>query len=177
MNIPALIFNILGTVSIILASVVGGDKMKRILALLFLGNVFVGVGYLFEGAGINGAASCFLGAAQSVVSYCFRSKNKPIPKWVILLYALSFVVLNFAVAGTVTGPVLLAIVATLAFVMGIIQSKGAIYRFWTLMNMLLWGVYDIWTGTYSALVTHVILFVFTVIGMIVHDTKKKDKAA
>ena len=175
MDILAPIFSALGLISMILASVIGGEKMKRILVLVFLGNLFVGLSYIFDGTGINGAASCFLGAVQSVISYFFNVKHKPLPKWLVALYALSFVVVNVAVMGELTVPAVIntsiAIVATLAFVMGIIQTKGFMYRFWTVMNMLLWCVFDIVAKSYPSLPTHVILFVFMIAGMIIHDRK------
>ncbi len=178
---PALAYvsSFLGLVSMILASVIGGEKMKRILVLVFCGNLFVGLSYIFDGTGINGAASCFLGALQSVVSYFFQVKKKPLPKWLALVYGLSFVVVNVVVAKGISIPTVIAIVATLAFVMGIIQSKGMMYRFWTVLNMLLWGTYDIVVSSYQPLITHVILFVFTIVGMIIHDRKalRKDQTA
>lgn len=173
MQILAYVFNLLGLLSMILASTVGGTKMRRILLFSFFGNLLVGFSYIFDGTGINGAASCFLGALQTIVSYFFQMKKMQTPKWVVALYALSFVGVNLWVAGAISIPCLIAIAATLAFVMGIIQSRGAMYRFWTLFNMLLWGVYDIVTQSYPALITHTVLFVFTAIGMIINDRKKK----
>ena len=64
----------LGLIAMILASLVGGNKMKRILVLAFCGNLFVGLSYVFDGTGINGAASCFLGAVQTIISYFYQSK-------------------------------------------------------------------------------------------------------
>ena len=171
MEILSYVFSLLGLVAMILASLVGGEKMKRILLLAFCGNVLVGLSYIADGTGINGAASCFLGAVQSIVSYFFQSKGKQIPRWLVVIYGLSFVALNIWVSGGISLLGVIAIIATLAFVFGIVQSSGRMYRFWTVLNMLLWGVYDVVSGTYSALITHVVLFVFTVAGMIIHDRK------
>ncbi|MBR5442465.1 MAG: hypothetical protein IKV44_05890, partial [Clostridia bacterium] len=85
------VFSTLGLVSMIAASLVKGKSMKVILALVFCGNLFFAISYLIGGQGINGAASCFVGAAQSIINYFFDSKNKPLPKWLVAIYGLSFI--------------------------------------------------------------------------------------
>lgn len=155
----------------IAASLVRGERIRLILVFVFCGNVLIATSYLFDGSGLNGAASCYLGAVQTIVSYLFRSKGRPLPKWLIAVYALSFVVLNLVVAGEITPLVILAIVAPLTFVMSIVQPTGAKYRFWTILNVLLWIVYDILAPVYPALITNGVVLAFTVVGMILHDRK------
>ena len=68
----------------------------------------------------------------------------------------------------------LAIFGTLAFVLCIGQKNGAKYRFWTFVNMSLWCLYDILSGSYSVLITHIPQLTFTVIGMVTYDRKEKN---
>ena len=68
---------------------------------------------------------------------------------------------------------ILVIVASLTFIMCIGQKNGAKYRFWTIVNMSLWCVYDILSRSFGALVTHIPLLLFTVAGMIIHDRNNK----
>lgn len=164
--------SLLGLACMILASVVKGERMRVTLFLVFLGNFLVGTSYLFDGKGINGAAALYLGAAQTLINYFFESKQKPIPKWLIACYAVAIIVLNIAVVGKVTALGILVIVASLTFIFCIGQKNGAGYRFWTIINMLLWCLYDVLAGVYSALLTHGTLFIFTVAGMIIHDKKQ-----
>ncbi|MBE7024401.1 MAG: YgjV family protein [Ruminococcaceae bacterium] len=124
------------------------------------------------GSGINGAASCYLGGVQSIINYFFDSKNKPLPKWLISLYAVAIIALNIWVGG-VSFLGILVIVASLTFIMCIGQKNGAKYRFWTIVNMSLWCVYDILSRSFGALVTHIPLLLFTVAGMIIHDRNNK----
>ena len=145
--------------------------MKQIMFFVFCGNFLVATSYLIAGSGINGAASCYLGSLQAIVTYFFDAKGKPLPKWLIAIYALSFVACNILVGG-LTPYTALAIVATLTFIMGIGQKSGAKYRFWTLLNLILWLTYDAITATYSALLSHILILLFTVAGMIIHDRKK-----
>ena len=176
MEILSFVLSIAGLISMIAASLVKGSDMKKILFFVFCGNVLVATSYLVGGSGINGAASCYLGGVQAIINYFFDSKNKKLPRWLVAVYAIAFVGLNLAVGGFSAIGVL-AIVASLTFVMCIGQKSGAKYRFWTIVNLLLWCLYDVLSKSYSALPTHIILVVFTVAGMILHDRKSaKTKA-
>ncbi|MBR2499667.1 MAG: YgjV family protein [Clostridia bacterium] len=174
MQILSYILSLLGLVSMICASMTKGEKMKRILFLVFCGNVLVATSYLVGGSGINGAAACYLGGAMSIVNYFFDSKNIPIPKWLIAVYSVLIVALNIWVAGGVTALGILVIVASLTFVLCIGQKNGAKYRFWTFVNMTLWCIYDVLSASYSVLITHIPQLVFAIVGMIVHDRKKSE---
>lgn len=163
--------SLLGLLSLIAASLIKGEKMKRILMLVFTGNVLVALSYLCVKDGANGAVSSFLGAAQAILNYFFESKNKPIPVWLIVIYALSFVLVNLAVLSSPVG--ILAILATLCFVGCVSSKSGTKYRIWSAMNSSLWILYDILSKSYAPLVTHTILVLFTIAGMLINDYKKK----
>lgn len=171
MEILSYILSLLGLVSMIMASLIKGNNMKKILFFVFCGNILVAVSYLLGGSGINGAASCFLGGIQAIINYFFDSKNKPLPKWLIAVYAVAFIALNLAVGGFSALGVL-AIVASLTFIMCIGQKNGAKYRFWTIVNNILWCLYDVLSKSFGALASHVPLLLFTIAGMIIHDKKK-----
>ena len=175
MNILPFIFSISGLVSMITASLTKGEKMKRILFFVFAGNFLTAVSYLLDGKGINGAAACLLGAGQTLVIYFFDSKGKKIPMWLIAIYAVMIVALNIWVANGITLLSVLVIIASLSFIMCIIQPNGAKYRFWTIVNLILWCTYDFIAPAYPALVVHIPLIIFTVAGMILHDRKSKVK--
>ena len=172
MNTIPFVLSIMGLVSMIAASLTKGERMKMILFLVFFGNFFVAVSYLLDGKGINGAAACFLGALQTLINYFFTSRGKNIPKWLLFIYAVSIIIVNIWVAKGITFLGMLVIIASLTFIMCIAQPNGAGYRFWTIVNMVLWCSYDIIAGAYPSLITHVVLLVFTVTGMIVYDRKK-----
>ena len=171
MQTLSFVLSSLGLASVVIASLIKGKKMKQILFLVFSSNVLFATSYLLAGSGINGAASCFLGALQAIITYFFDSKNKPLPKWLVALYALGFVAVNL-IFGGFNGMTVLAIVASLSFVMCIGQKSGAKYRFWTIVNSILWCIYDLLSKSYGAFVSHIVLLGFTVVGMIIHDRKK-----
>lgn len=168
-QILSFVFSILGLLSMIFASMIKGERMKRVLFLVFCGNVFVAVSYILGGRGFNGAATCFVGSIQAIINYFFDSKKKPIPTPLVVIYALSFISVNIIVSKGLGILTLLAITASLAFVMCIVQKSSAKYRFWTIINVLLWCAYDILSKSYGALANHIPLFLFTVIGMCLHD--------
>lgn len=171
MEILSYILSFLGLVCILSASLIKGRNMKAILFLVFMANALVATSYLVGGSGINGAISCYIGSAQTIINYFFECKNKPLPKWLIIIYCVAFVAINLIIGG-VNLLCLLAIAASLTFVMCIGQKSGAKYRIWTIINMILWISYDLFSKSFGALLTHVPQFVFTVAGMIIHDRKE-----
>ena len=173
MQTLAFVLSILSTVSMITASLIKGKRIKLILFFVFLGNVLVATSYLIDGKGLNGAAACYLGGIMAIVNYFFDSKGKGVPKWLLAVYAICMVCVNLLVAGGISPIVLLVIAATMIFIMCIGQPNGAKYRFWTVINILLWCIYDIAAPAYPSLVTHVSVLVFTLAGMVIHDREKE----
>ena len=171
MHTLSFVLGILGLFSMISASLIKGEKMKFILCFVFCGNVLVATSYLIDGKGLNGAAACYLGGLQSLINYLFYSKGKALPKWLIAVYVVAIIAVNVWVANGVKMLGMLVIVASLIFILCIGQTNGAKYRFWSIVNMVLWCVYDIIAPAYPSLLTHVSLLIFTVVGMIVHDRK------
>ncbi|MBE6689388.1 MAG: YgjV family protein [Ruminococcaceae bacterium] len=170
MAVLSFVLSITGLISMITASLLKGKNMRKILVLVFLGNTLVATSYLID-QNANGAASCYIGAAQTIINYFFESKNKKLPIWLIIAYSAAFVVINLMVFTEFVD--IMAIIASLTFIMCIGQKNGRKYRIWTLINMILWSSYDIIKGSYAPLVTHAIMLAFNVVGMIIHDTKKK----
>lgn len=160
-----------GLIAMILASTVKTKKMGVILTFVFFGNFLVATSYLIDGNN-NGAACCYIGAAQALINFFFEKNKKPIPMWLVGIYAIAIVAINVSVMAGIID--LLAIIASLTFIMCIGQNNGAKYRFWTIVNMVLWIAYDIIKGSYAALFTHVSLLLFTVLGKIIYD-RKRDK--
>lgn len=167
------ILSLVGMATILSASLIKGNNMKLILALVCLGNVLIGTSYLFEGQGINGAAASFFGSAIAVVNFFFDSKERPIPKWLIGVYLVLGVALNLWVAGGVSLPSVIIIATFVAFLMSIIQNTGAQYRVWTIANLALWCFYDGVIASYSVLITHGVQLGITLIGILLYDRKKQ----
>ncbi len=165
----AFILSLVGLASVVLSYLMKGKNMILILILLFLGNFFIGLSYLFSG-NMSGAGSCFVGAAQCLINFGFESKGKDIPKWLVAIYAAAFLTVNLIVF---SGPTdILIIVASMLFIMCILQKNGKKYRLWTLFNVVLWVIYDLIKGAHGPLVTHLIQLGSTVSGIVIHDIRK-----
>ena len=169
MEILAFVLSTLGTVCICIPPLLKGKNMKLILLLIFSTNVLLATSYFLTGA-YNGAATCCIGAVQTIVNYFFERKNKPIPRWLIAVYAVAFTVANLLVFAKLTD--VIALLAAGAFILAICQKNGKQYRVWTLVNTLLWLVYDGVNRSYGPLTTHGILLITILFGMVMHDRKK-----
>lgn len=173
MQILSFVLSTLGMVSMITATLMKGVNMKKILFFVFCGNVLVATSYLVGGSGFNGAASCYVGSIQAIINYFINSKGKALPKWLIAVYALSFIAVNLVVGGF-KPLTFLAITACMIFILCIGQENGAKYRRCTIINNALWCLYAILSKSYGALATHIPIIIFSVAGIIIHDRKKKD---
>lgn len=170
MEILAFVLSTLGTICICVPPLLKGTNMKAILLLLFLSNILIAASYFLTGA-FNGAASCCVGAVQTIINYFFERKNRPVPKWLVAIYAVAFIAVNLLVFAHVTD--MIALLATMAFIIAICQKNGKRYRPWTLGNAGLWILYDVVTLSFGPLSTHAIQFSTIVVGMIMHDRKKE----
>ncbi len=169
MAIISMILSLCSLACMITSSLIRGKGIKTILVLVFAGNFLVATSYLLDG-NYNGAVCCYIGALQAIINYFFDKKGKPLPVWLVVVYALAMTVANIAVLAEFWD--ILAIIASLTFIMCIGANNGSKYRFWTIVNMLLWITYDIIKGSYGALVTHVSLLLFTVLGKFIYDRKR-----
>ncbi len=156
--------------AMIISSLLKGKSMRGILLLVLLANIMMAMSYVFAGQA-GGAVSCFIGAGTALINNFYDMRGKKLPVWLIGIYAAAFVGANLAVFSAPKD--ILAIVASIAFILCIGQKSGRMYRFWTLVNMVLWCTYDALGLAFGTLVSHLIQLGFTVVGMLVHDRKKK----
>ena len=117
MQTIAYVLSIIGLGAVMLSYLLKGKNMIMILVLLFLANLFVGLSYLCTG-NMPGSLSCFLGAIQCIINFFYESKGKDLPKWLVAVYAASFIVVNLIVFSRAAD--ILAIVAAMLFIMSIL---------------------------------------------------------
>ncbi len=170
METLAFILSSLGTVCICIPPLLKGKDMRLILLLVFLTNALIAASYFLTGA-INGAVSCCVGAAQTIINYFFERKGKPIPRWLIAVYAAAFILVNILVFSHISD--IIAILAALVFIMGICQKNGKQYRIWTLVNAALWMLYDGINLSFGPLTTHAIQLSIILFGIFIHDRKRE----
>ncbi len=172
MEILAFILSTIGTVCICTPPLFKGKNMKLILLFVFSANILIATSYLLTGA-FNGAASCFVGGAQAIINFFFDKKEKKLPVWLIVIYALAFIIVNLFAFSVPTD--LIAMIASLTFIMCIGQKTGTKYRVWTFINTALWLVYDVINFAWGPVLTHSILLTTVISGIVIHDIKKNAK--
>ncbi len=145
-----------------------GKKMKTILTLNFIGNFLVASSYLMVGT-ISGAAICFFACVQVFINYIFDLKGKKVPVWLILLYAIVFFAINLATFAYWYD--VLALLASIAFVVSVAQSNAKYYRLLYFINSSIWICYDFLSASYGNLSTHIILFFATILSIVIRDRK------
>ena len=170
MKTLSFILSILGLIAVTASSLIRGNRMKNILLLSFCGNLLFAASYLLGGNGLNGAASSLLGSVVAIINCLFDIKNRRIPKWLIVLYGICFIVLNICVGG-ISLQAILVILSSLSFVMCIGQKNGRKYRFWVTVNLLLLCAYDLLTLSYGTLVAHLAQLGFNTVGILLYDRK------
>lgn len=162
----------IGLAVLIVASLIKGETIKKTLYLVLAGNLLVATSYLFTDNGVNGAISSYIGSAQALINIFYAKKNQKIPVWLLVVYALSFIVANVAVLSDAVG--IVALLATLCFVGCVSSQTGTGYRLWQTANNLLWILYDILSASYGPFVTHSVLCLFTLAGILWNDLRKKE---
>ena len=172
METLAFILSTIGSVCVCIPPIIKGKNMKLILLFVFFSNAFVAASYALTGA-FNGAATCGFGALITIINHFFERKEKPIPKWLVAIYAICFTVINLIVFKKITDIIIL--VAALIFIAGICVKNGKKYRWWALINTLLWIIYDFITLSFGPLTTHFIQLSTILLGMLLHDRKKGNK--
>ena len=169
MEIASVILSVIGLAAFIVSFLVKGKNMKTILALNAAGNLLMVASYVCIG-NYNGCLSSLIGTIVAIVNYFFAVRQKKIPVWLLIIYAVAFVMVNAAVFSSWRD--LFAIAACLSAVLMISASCGKAYRVWSLVNDIMWTIFDLLCSNYGPLLTHGVLTGFTVVGMIWHDRKK-----
>lgn len=172
MEIVSYILSGLSLAFLIGASLIKGTRINLILLFVFTANILIAVNYLITD-GMNGAATCFVGSILTIINYFFSCKNKKVPLWLNIVYSIVFIGINILVSSGISLLGIFVIIAALAFIMSITQENGKAFRFWTIINALAWCIYDVFAKVYAPLFQHIAHFLFTVVGMVIHDFQDK----
>ena len=161
---------ILSTIATVLGLIEPFNKrMRTILIFNFLGNLLVGVSYLLDKS-FSGAAICVVACVQVFVNYNFDAKQKKVPLWLIIIYAVAFLGVNLLAFAHWYD--ILSLLAAMVFVLSVAQADAKYYRILYMTNSFLWIGYDLLAKAYGPLSTHIILFIATTISIIIRDRKR-----
>lgn len=160
----------LSVTSTILALIEPFSKnMKTVLIFNFLVNAMVGFNYLFSSS-YSGALICASAILCLGINFYFTSRELPIPRWVIVVEAVIFLAANLVTFAYLYD--VLALIASLLFVLYIAQTTTKYYRLLYIANSLIWIPYDFFAKSYGNLFTHVVLAIAIFISILVRDSRK-----
>ena len=130
----------------------------------------LGIGYILLKA-YSGLVVCSIAIIQTIAQYYFDKKQKETPKYFILLYFILAIL-----GGVITYKTLidiLPIFSFIAYVLSIIQKETSKIRFFTLIKLILWIPYDLYSLAVVSCIGRIITVISTIIGIIRLDKNSK----
>lgn len=174
----SLIFGYAGTVTSIVSMQL--KRQEHILLSQFFANGFGALSYLFLGGdSLMAGTGMVLGTIQCLMNYLYIRNRKPAPQFVPGLFLLLSVlnsIVHISASGVFRFPVdLIPVGCSLLFVAGVAMKKAAATRLFFLANASLWIVYDfaVRPVAQANLLTHIVVVLSVVIGIVRYDILKK----
>jgi hypothetical protein len=121
--------------------------------------------YILENR-ISASGIVLIAILQSLVSTVFSCRKKPFPVWLTVLFMLGYAAVSVFTYSTPFD--IFPLLAVWCFALGVVQKASAVCRIFTVFNSILWLVYDILLAP-AAVLTHAIVLLFTVVGILRHD--------
>lgn len=147
-------------------------NVKTVLILQMLCNGLSALSYLLVD-GASASIVTLVAVVQTVVYYIIRAKEKTAPNILAFVFMLVFVGCSLpAYKGFLD---LFVMFGAVCCSLSLAQAKPSVFRILSLLNGLSWVIYDIGIGAYTMLITHGIVIVSAVIGIIRLDLKRNNK--
>ncbi len=148
-------------------------QLKNIKAILICQLICNGVGALSYILldGLSGCGIYLVALGQSIVYFLFRIKNKKSPLWIAVIFIALFLVCSLATYQSLRD--LISALAAMTCALSLIQEKASGYRFFMLLNGIIWMVYDINVSAYTMIISHIVTALSAGIGIIRLDIKRK----
>ncbi len=167
MFITAQFFGIL----VIIANVLSMQmkKKKQIIFMFILANLFSAINFVLLHS-YSGAIICIFAIVQTFINKIFENKNKQVPRWLIIIYVVISIILGAITFKSYID--ILPIICSILYTLTIIQDKEKNIRRISLVNIILWIIYDIVCQAYTAAISDSLMTISTLIGMYRFDYKK-----
>lgn len=144
-------------------------NIKHILICQLVCNGLGALSYIMLG-GFSGCGIYIAACVQTVLYYVFNLKNiKPHAMFTVFFMA---VFLMCSIATYRGFEDVISAIAALTCAMALSRTKPSGYRFFMLLNGLLWLIYDLCVEAYGMMFSHIITFASAGIGIIRLDIKK-----
>ena len=160
---------------VIISNVLSMQMKKRnqiifMFILVILANLFSAINFILL-QGYSGAIICAFAIIQTFINKFFEKKDKKVPKIIIGIYIIISILLGLI---TFTGILdILPIICSILYTLTIIQDKEKNIRRISLVNIILWIIYDIVCQAYTAAIADSLMTISTIVGMYRFDYKKK----
>ena len=169
-----IIGNVISAITLIISVIVTATfkKVNHILLGEIAMNLLVALSFVFLG-GLSGAWVCIVATVQTVILFFANERQiSKTARTVITVIFLAAYVVGTAVV-YVDWKDIVACLCAFFYVFAVCATKSANYRWFMLVNSLLWVIYDIKTAAFVNIITHGITAVSTIIGKIRLDWKKE----
>ncbi len=145
---------------------------KQIIFMFILANLFSAINFILLQS-YSGAIICSFAIIQTLINKIFENKEQKVPKMVILIYIVISIILG---AITFNGFIdIIPIICSILYTMSIIQDKERNIRKISLLNIILWIIYDVVCQAYTAAISDLFMTISTLVGMYRLDYRKNDK--
>ena len=139
------------------------NKKRSILVFFAISTLLASVAFIFLEA-YPGSLSLFMMSVFAVISYLFDKKKRDIPKWLVVVFIAITIALGSLTVAVVTD--VLPIIASSCYVLAVVQKKERDIRIFTLVNLILWVIYDSITLALAAIITDGFFALSTAIAII-----------
>jgi len=151
----------------IIASMQFKDIRYALVCLLICNSVGA-MSYILLG-GLSGCGIYVVALIQTIVYFFFRWKKKNAPSWLVAVFLLLYILCSWS---TYKSPVdLLPTAAAICCALALAQEKASRYRNITLINGLIWVVYDVNIGAYTMILAHLATAISAAVGIYRMDIK------
>ncbi len=142
---------------------------KQILLTIVASNLLFIISYILLKAYV-GAITCGIVAIEIIINTVLEDKGKKTPNLLIIIYLIISILIGIT---TFRGSIdLLPIIASISFVLTLIQSKEKYVRLLILVNLISWIIYDCFVGAYLAGISDFFVISSTVTAIYRYDVKK-----
>ena len=138
-------------------------NMNYILITQIISNSLLMAQYAING-GLSAAGIVIVAIVQTIVSFILTKKGIDFPYYLTGIFMVLFLVVTIIYYTTPFDIVSCA--AVWCFAIAIVQKNSRICRLFSVFNVGLWLIYDFGTASYSAVVTHIVVITFIIVGII-----------
>ena len=142
---------------------------KQIIFMFILANLFSAINFILLQS-YSGAIICLFAIIQTFINKIFEKKQQQVPKVIIGIYIVISIILGAITFSSIID--ILPIICSILYTITIIQDKEKNIRRISLVNILLWIIYDIVCQAYTAAISDLLMTISTIIGMYRFDFKR-----